>query len=101
MPTVPSKPTNSVPTINQPRPAASAIDSQHEAIHDEARLLTEHEVANLLTLSIKTVRNWRLSGFGPPHLKLGRLVRYRVSDVKAWLKTRERTSTSDWGGDHA
>jgi predicted DNA-binding transcriptional regulator AlpA len=52
---------------------------------DDARLLTEHEVANLLALSIKTLRNWRLSGSGPCHLKVGRLVRYRLSDVRAWL----------------
>ena len=62
---------------------------------DDARLLTEHEVADLLAPSIKTLRNWRLSGYGPPHLKVGRLVRYRLSDVRAWLADCQRTSTSD------
>ena len=71
MTTVPSKPTNSVPTVNQPRPASSATDSRHEVICDEARLITEREAADLLTLSIKTLRNWRLSGYGPPHRKVG------------------------------
>jgi len=41
-------------------------------------------------LSIKTLRNWRLSGCGPCRLKVGRLVRYRLSDVRAWLETRVR-----------
>ena len=44
-----------------------------ENASDDARLITEHEAAELLTLSIKTLRNWRLSGNGPPHLKVGRL----------------------------
>ena len=72
-----------------------------ENASDHARLITEHEAAEPLTLSIKTLRNWRLSGYGPPHLKIGRLVRYRQSDLIAWLKTCERASTSDRGDDHA
>jgi len=36
---------------------------------------------------------------GPPHtppfVKLGRSVRYRWSDVEAWLETRQRQSTSE------
>jgi excisionase family DNA binding protein len=72
-----------------------------ENCSDEPRLITEGEAADLLTLSVKTLRNWRLSGYGPPHLKVGRLVRYRLSDLKAWLKTCERASTSGRGDDHA
>jgi len=68
---------------------------------DDARLLTEHEVGNLLALSIKTLRNWRLSGSGRCHLKVGRLVRYRLSEVRVWLGNCQRASTSDRGGDHA
>ncbi len=36
---------------------------------------------------------------GEPHtpkfLKMGRTVRYRWSDVEAWLETRQRNSTSE------
>ena len=101
MPTVPSKPTKSVPPKNQGRSASSAIDVRHELICDEEHLITECEAAELLVLSVKTLRNWRLSGYGPPHLKVGRLVRYRLSDLKAWVTTCERTSTSDRGDSHA
>ena len=31
----------------------------------------------------------------PPFLKIGRTVRYRWSDVEAWLSERERGSTSE------
>ena len=83
------------------RAAFSLNDPRHEAIDDEARLITEREAAELLVVSVKTIRNWRLSGYGPPYCKVGRrLVRYRLSDVKAWLKTCERTSTSDRGDGH-
>ena len=101
MPSSLPKPTNSIPPLIQPRSASSAQESRHEAIYDEERLITEGEAADLLRLSIKTLRNWRLCGHGPPHLKVGRLVRYRLSDLKAWLATCERASTSDRGGGHA
>jgi hypothetical protein len=101
MPTVPSKATKSVPPKNQGRSASSAIDVRHESICDEEHLITECEAAELLVIAVKTLRNWRFLGRGPPHLKVGRLVRYRLSDLKAWLKTCERSSTSDQGGDHA
>jgi hypothetical protein len=32
-----------------------------------------------------TVRRWRLVGGGPPFIKIGNLVRYRRTDVEAWL----------------
>ena len=98
MPTLPSKPRNSVPSARLRDSASFPIGSDSE---DQARLITEREAADLLTLSVKTLRNWRLSGYGPPHLKLGRLVRFRLSDLKAWLKSCERASTSDRGDDHA
>ena len=47
----------------------------------ENRILTDVEVAVRLGVSRFTVRSWRLKGFGPRFLKLGRAVRYRSSDV--------------------
>jgi predicted DNA-binding transcriptional regulator AlpA len=101
MPSSLPKPTNSIPPVIQPRPASSARESRHEAVDDEARLITEGKAADLLALSVKTLRNWRLSGYGPLHLKIGRLVRYRLGDLKAWLATCERASTSDRSDGHA
>jgi predicted DNA-binding transcriptional regulator AlpA len=39
----------------------------------------------------------RMRGYphSPPFVKLGRTVRYRWSDVEAWLETRQRQSTSE------
>jgi predicted DNA-binding transcriptional regulator AlpA len=68
-----------------------------EKIEGAQPLFTERDLASLLNLSVKTLRNWRLSGYGPPHLKVGRLVRYRVSELNLWLKSCERASSSDRG----
>lgn len=54
------------------------------------KLLTVKEVAELLGVPVSTVYQWRYQGEGPPSLKLGRHVRYRPSDVEAWLKEQER-----------
>lgn len=45
------------------------------------RTLTDLEVAARLGVSRFTVRSWRLKGFGPRFLKMGRAVRYRPQDV--------------------
>lgn len=60
-------------------------------------LLKELEVAELLHISVITLRKWRWLGDGPPFLKLGHNVRYRESEVERWLYGRRRTSTSDPG----
>lgn len=63
------------------------------------RLATEVEVAERHCRSIKTLQNERTKGGGIPFLKIGRLVRYRWSDVLAFEEEAMRTSTSDLRGD--
>ncbi len=38
--------------------------------------------------STGTLRNWRYQGIGPKYVKVGASVRYRRSDVVAWLDSR-------------
>ena len=45
-------------------------------------------------VSARTLQRWRLEGIGPVFVKLGRLVRYRQSDLELFLEERTRTSTS-------
>jgi hypothetical protein len=61
------------------------------------KLLTEGEVADILGISVKTLRNWRVSGGPLPHIKISRSVRYHPDDVLALIAERRRTSTSDVG----
>lgn len=51
------------------------------------RLLTLEQVAGYLQVPVKTLYDWRHRGLGPKGLRVGRYVRYRQSDVDAWLDT--------------
>src|SRR5262245_27731515 len=48
-------------------------------------LIDELALANRLGVSRSTLQSWRYSGRGPRFIKLGRMVRYRVADVDAYL----------------
>lgn len=49
-------------------------------------LLTAQDVATVTGLSVHTLSWWRFNGGpGPKHLKLGRRVFYRRTDVEQWL----------------
>lgn len=45
-------------------------------------------------LQPNTLEGWRVAGRGVPYVKIGRLVRYRVADLDAYLEAQTRTSTS-------
>lgn len=49
-------------------------------------MLTEKELAKILNVSVQTVRRMRKRGEGPAHIKIGRLIRYRVEDIERWRK---------------
>lgn len=57
-------------------------------------LLGQEEVAHRLGVQAATLATWRFRGFGPPFVKVGRSVRYRLSSLEAWLETRLVDSTS-------
>ena len=48
-------------------------------------LLTEEEVAKRLSVSLASVRRWRLERRGPQFIKVGSLVRYRPEAFESWL----------------
>jgi predicted DNA-binding transcriptional regulator AlpA len=58
-------------------------------------LLTVAQVSDITGRSVSTLEKDRWEGGGPPYVKMGRLVRYRPSDVQAWLAQRVRQSTSE------
>lgn len=53
-------------------------------------VITRPEFAALAKVAPETTRRWAREGYGPPVLKLGRLVRYRRSSVLAWLAAQEQ-----------
>jgi Helix-turn-helix domain len=72
--------------------------SAGESTEDNRRLdklLTENEAAELRRQSVRTLQAERLRGGGCPFVKLGRSVRYRLSDVQQFIHTRIRNSTTE------
>jgi excisionase family DNA binding protein len=51
-------------------------------------LMTIAEVAQYLRVPKDTVYHWRKRGQGPRGFRTGRYVRFRRSDVDAWLETQ-------------
>lgn len=61
-------------------------------------LLTTQQAATYLSLSKAFLERDRWAGARIPFIKVGsRAVRYRTSDLEAYLESRVRTSTSDPG----
>jgi phage terminase Nu1 subunit (DNA packaging protein) len=50
-------------------------------------LLTEVAAAKLLKLSVRTLQAWRCRSMGPAFVRVGRAIRYRYSDLIAWLRS--------------
>ena len=51
----------------------------------EPQLMTIDQLSDFTQIPKQTLYRWRSEGVGPPGLRLGRHVRYRRSDVDAWL----------------
>jgi len=50
-----------------------------------SELLTADQTATFLGVKPQTLSVWRLYKEGPSFVRVGRLIRYRRSDVEAWL----------------
>jgi predicted DNA-binding transcriptional regulator AlpA len=59
------------------------------------RLLDQHAVSEILSLSERTLERLRVSGDGPRFVRLGHSIRYRPADVEAWVADRVVGSTSE------
>lgn len=68
---------------------------------ETTRALPEREVAELLGLSVATLRAWRHRGKGPRFLRLGRSVRYLPADVADFVRASavDTTPVSSSDGD--
>lgn len=66
-------------------------------------LYTETQAAVFLgnedrPFSVRTLQRWRVEGFGPKFIKLGKSVRYRQSELEAFVSNGCCSSTSEIGG---
>lgn len=60
-----------------------------------SRLLTTAEAAAFLSVSPRTAETWRRTGRGPVFVAISRnAVRYRLSDLEAWIGRRAAPHTA-------
>lgn len=52
------------------------------------RHLSQHDLARRWSLSTKTLERWRWLRLGPPYLKIGKRIVYRVEDIEAFESVR-------------
>jgi predicted DNA-binding transcriptional regulator AlpA len=65
-------------------------------IAGNAKLLTTEEAAAILDVRPQTLAVWRSSKrHGPPYVKIGHNIRYRMRDLEAWLESRTVGATQD------
>ena len=57
--------------------------------------MRENEAAEYLGMSLSWMQRSRWDGSGPPFVKLNHAVRYRQSDLEAWIEARLQRSTSE------
>jgi predicted DNA-binding transcriptional regulator AlpA len=59
----------------------------HVTVSPETALLTDVQVAKLLSMSVGTIRRWRLTRTGPHVLKIGGAVRYHPADLADFIES--------------
>ena len=57
--------------------------------------LTKAELAAQLRRSTRSVDRWALTGYGPPHIRIGRRSLYRRAALVEWLRSLEITPGRD------
>ena len=62
----------------------------HEEQLTMDKLLSQNEAAERLAVQPRSLEAWRQRGIGPRYLRYSKTcVRYRLSDIQAWVATRE------------
>jgi len=56
---------------------------------DREVLLTPERVSEILAIPVATLYRWRLTGYGPKAIKVGKHLRWRVGTVDVWLNDQE------------
>ena len=73
-----------------------------QSVNDRTtEFIDEPTLASELDVSEWTPIAWRRNGTGPDYIKVGRLIRYRRSDIDSWLaeNTHSKCAKAASGGD--
>jgi excisionase family DNA binding protein len=68
--------------VSEPKP------SPRRAVPETDRLMTVEDLAEYLGLPVATIYKQRSEGTGPPGMRLGKYVRFKRTDVEAWLESK-------------
>jgi len=60
----------------------------------DTTIMTVQQAAIYLGLAVSTLNKWRCHGGGPAFVKMGRAVRYRVTDLDTYINASILKSTS-------
>jgi hypothetical protein len=60
-----------------------------------ANLMTPKEASAVLKVSLSWLAKARMRGDGPPYIRVGRSIRYGEAALIQWMKSRQRSSTSE------
>lgn len=55
------------------------------------QLVGIEELSEYLGVPVKTIYDWRLAGRGPCAIRVGRHLKYAVSDVREWLASQRES----------
>jgi predicted DNA-binding transcriptional regulator AlpA len=58
------------------------------------KLISPDQLAKGWGISKATLYGWRYAGKGPPAIRLGKHLRYRPSDVEAWLQEQAKEAAA-------
>jgi predicted DNA-binding transcriptional regulator AlpA len=58
-------------------------------------LLTPKDTSRMLKVSLSWLAKARMRGDGPPYIKVGRSIRYSEAALMQWMKSKQRSSTSE------
>ena len=64
-----------------------SLEHEPSTSASEEPSLTEEEIAQDLRISVRTVQGWRGDDYGPPYMKIGRLIRYPRDLYRMWKKS--------------
>lgn len=60
---------------------------------DDIRLIDAHQIANMLSLSKRTVYRLVDRNDLPPPFRVGGVVRWRYADIRAWIEAKYEANT--------
>ncbi|MHB8510867.1 MAG: helix-turn-helix domain-containing protein [Actinomycetota bacterium] len=58
------------------------------SLDPEDGLISVEELAEFLKVPVKTIYSWRHRKAGPPALRVGKHLRFRMNEVQKWLSAR-------------